>query len=371
MKKTAQRINNFESSAIRKAFALAGKIKNPINLSIGRPDFDVPEIVKNAAIKSIKKGFNKYTPTNGILELREKIAVKLQNNGINIDPSEVLVTAGTTGAIFLSYLALLDPGDEVIVFDPYFVAYKQLAELLGAKVKIIDTYPDFQPNIKELKKTISAKTKLIVLNSPNNPAGAVYVKKKIKEVVEIARKNDIYLLSDEVYEDFIYEGGHFSPGSIYKNTLTLNGFSKSISATGWRIGYVAGPKDIIDKMASLQQFIFVCAPSFAQHAVIKALDYDNKKEVAGLRQKRDFLYENLKDFYDIAKPAGAFYLFLKTPYEEEKFISELLKHKVIVVPGSAFSDKKGYIRISYACPTEILKKAVKILQSLTKSFWNI
>jgi len=368
MKKTAKRISHFESSAIRKAFALAGKIKNPIDLSIGQPDFNVPEIVKNAAIESIKKDFNKYTPTNGILELREKIAEELKKNGINVDPSEVLVTAGTTGAIFLVYLALLDPQDEVIIFDPYFVAYKQLAELLGAKVKILDTYPDFQLNIKELKKAISTKTKLIVLNSPNNPTGAVYEKEKIKEVAEIAQKNDIYLLSDEVYEDFTYEGKHFSPGSIYKNTFTLNGFSKSISATGWRIGYVAGPKDVIDKMASLQQFIFVCAPSFAQHAAIKALDYDNNKEVIGLKQKRDFLYENLKDFYNIAKPAGAFYLFLKTPCEEEKFVDELLKHKVIVVPGSAFSDQKGYIRISYACSMETLKRAVKVFQLLSQKY---
>ena len=366
MKKMAQRINNFESLAIRKVFALAGKIKNPIDLSIGQPDFDVPEIIKNVAIESIKKGFNKYTPTNGILELRKKIASNLKKNGINIDSSEVLVTAGTTGAIFLTYLVLLDPEDEVIIFDPYFVVYKQLAELLGAKVKIINTYSDFQPNIKELKRAISTKSKLIILNSPNNPTGAVYTKEKIKEVAEIARKNDVYLLSDEVYENFVYEGEHFSPGSVYKNTLTLNGFSKSISATGWRIGYVAGPKDIIDKMASLQQFIFVCAPSFTQHAAIKALDYDNKNEVANLKQKRNFLYEKLKNFYDIAKPAGAFYLFLKTPYDEEKFVDKLVKHKVIVVPGSAFSNQKGYIRISYSCSMETLKKAIEVFQLLSR-----
>lgn len=365
MKKIAERLNNFKTSGIRKAFALAAKIKEPIDLSIGQPDFDIPDVVKKEAIKQIHKGFNKYVPSNGIPELRTKIAKKLkEQNGILAKDDEVLVTAGTTGAIFLAYLALLDPGDEIIIFDPYFVVYGQLAELLGAKVKVIDTYPDFQPNIAKVKAAISPKTKLIVLNSPNNPTGAVYAKELILEIVELARKNDIYLLSDEVYEDFCYEGKNFSPGSVYKNTLTLNGFSKSVSATGWRIGYVAGPKPIIEAMTSLQQYTFVCAPSFAQKAALVALDYRNNKEVLAFRKKRDYLYNELKDHYEIIKPQGAFYLFLKCPIDGDKFAEKLAEHKLIVVPGSAFSKKNDYIRLSYATSLANIKKAVVVLRAL-------
>ncbi|MBM2821092.1 MAG: aspC [Candidatus Berkelbacteria bacterium] len=154
-------------------------------------------------------------------------------SGVEMD--EVIITSGTSGGIYLALLTLIDPGDEIIIFDPYFVSYKELAMLVGAKVEYIDTYPDFQPNIKELKKAITPQTKLIIINSPNNPTGAVYSEKVIREIVKIARKNNIFILSDEVYEKFIYKGKHFSPASIYNNVITLNGFSKSASMTGWRV----------------------------------------------------------------------------------------------------------------------------------------
>ena len=362
MKKTAKRIDEIELSGIRKAFLMAQKIKDPIDLSIGQPDFDVPSVIKEKAIESIRSGFNHYTPTAGIPELRGKIKNKLaKKNKIRVRPEQVLVTSGTTGGIFLSFFTLIDPGDEVIILDPYFVAYKELAKLCGAKIKIVSTYPDFQPNISLIKKAVGKKTKLIVLNSPNNPTGAVYKEKTIKEIVKIAKENDIFILSDEVYEDFIYEGKHFSPQSIYKNTITLNGFSKSGSMTGWRIGYASGPKEVIDKMAKLQQLSFVCAPSFAQKAALTALEYDNGKEIENYRKKRDVIFNGLKDHYPIVKPEGAFYIFIKVPYGDERFVKKLLQKRLIAVPGSAFSGNRGYIRISYATSDESIKKAVSIL----------
>lgn len=361
----AQRTNLIEISDIRKAFMIAEKIKNPLDLSIGQPDFDVPEIVKKEAIKQIRDGFNHYTPTQGILPLRQKITQKLsQKNSIQVSPNQVIVTAGTTGAIYLVFLTLLNRDDEVIIFDPYFIVYKQLATFIGAKVKIVSTFPDFQPDINRLKKAITSKTKMIVLNSPNNPTGAVYNEKLIRRIVKVAEKHHLFLLSDEVYEDFIYEEKHFSPGSIYPKTITLNGFSKSTSMTGWRLGYAAGPKEIIEAMIKLQQCIFVCPPSFAQKAAIKAFNWDNKNKIHEYKIKRDLIYYGLKDYYQIIKPEGAFYAFVKTPINEKKFFKQLLEHRIIVVPGSAFSGKKGYIRLSFSTSLTTIKKAIKIFRAL-------
>lgn len=365
MKKLAENINKIEFSGIRQAFSSAQKIKNPIDLSIGQPDFDVPEKIKKAAIQSIKERFNHYTPTGGINELKEKIVNKLAvKNNIKVNADQILITPGTTAGIFLSFFVLLNPGDEVILLEPYFVVYKQLANFLGAKVKSVSTFPDFQPKVNAIKKAITKKTKLIILNSPNNPTGAVYKKKDIREIVKVASKNKIFIISDEVYEDFIYEGKNFSPASIYKNTITLNGFSKSFSMTGWRIGYVVASPKIILEMTKLQQFTFVCAPSFAQKAALTALDYDNKKEISQYKRKRNILYNGLKKYYPATKPEGAFYMFLKVPSDEREFVKKLLKKKIIVVPGSVFSKRKNYIRISFATKNRILRAAVKIFQKL-------
>lgn len=366
MKKISERVQKIEISGIRKAFALAGEIKNPINLSIGQPDFDVPEPIKEGAIKAIKSGFNHYTPTKGLVELREKISHRLfKKNSIKASAEEIVITSGTSGAIFLALSVLLNPSDEVIIFDPYFVAYKEMVKFLDAQPVFVSTFPNFQPDIKKLQKAITLKTKLIILNSPNNPTGAVYPQELIRKIVEVARKKDLYIISDEVYEDFIYEGKHFSPGSIYQKTITLNGFSKSASMTGWRIGYAAGPKGIIDEMCKLQQFLYVCAPSFAQRAAITALEYNSQEKIKEYRVKRDIIYDGLKSKYDIVKPEGAFYAFVKTPKNEDIFIQELIKHNVIVTSGSAFSQKSGYIRISFATSNDKLEKAVEIFQKLS------
>lgn len=367
MKKLAKRVNKIEFSGIRRAFSLAQKIKNPLDLTMGQPDFDVPEIIKKSAIKAIKSGFNKYTITNGIPELRKAIAKKLmKKNNIQAGLDNILVTSGTSGAILLVFLTLIEPGDEVILFDPYFVTYKMMADLFGAKLKIVDTYPTFQPDLKKLKEAITHKTKLIILNSPNNPTGVVYAPTLIKGIVDLAKRYKIYILSDEIYEDFIYEGVHFSPGSIYQNTITINGFSKSYSMSGWRIGYVVGPAPLIKQMIKLQQFIFVCAPSFAQKAAIKALNYNNKIQIKKYQTKRDIIYNGLKKYFKITKPHGAFYLFLKTPYNEARFIQDLLKNKVVVVPGNVFSQRNGYIRLSYANPNIILQKAIRVFIKLSQ-----
>jgi len=367
-KKLAERLNDIDFSRIRKAFSLAYEIKNPLDLSIGQPDFDVPQVVKNFATKAIDLGFNKYTVTNGIFELRKAISKKLaEENNLYTSPNEIIVTSGTSAAIFLTFLVLIKPKDEVILFDPYFVTFKIMADFFNANLRIIDTYPTFQPDLQKLERAITPKTKLIIINSPNNPTGIVYKTSLIKGIVDIAKRNNAYILSDEIYEDFIYEGTHFSPGSIYRNTITINGFSKSCSMSGWRIGYVVAPKEIIKEMIKWQQFIFVCAPSIAQKAAIEALKYNNENQIKRYKVKRDIIYNGLKDYFDIRKPHGAFYIFVKCPYDQNKFIQDLLKEKVVVVPGDVFSQRKGYVRISFANSNIVLKKAVSIFRKLALS----
>lgn len=367
MQEIAKRLNNFDASEIREVLALSSGIKDSLDLSIGQPDFDVPEIIKASAIKSIKNNHNGYTPTAGLLKLRKAIKQKLlKKNKIDVSVDEILVTAGTTGAIFLTFLTLLNTNDEVIILDPYFIAYKEIVNLIGAKPRIVSTLPNFQPDLVAIEKAINFQTKIIVLNSPNNPTGVVYEKSLIEKIVKLAKKYDLFILSDEVYEDFVYEGEHFSPGSLYKKTITLNGFSKSCAVTGWRIGYAVGPEEIINQMAKLQQFTFVCAPSFAQEAVIEALNYDNSRYIRNYKRKRDIVFDGLKDKFDLVKPDGAFYAFLKTPYLEEKFIKDLLDEKVIVVPGKAFSQKKDFVRISFANRDDILEKAVGLINQTSK-----
>lgn len=356
-----------EYSGIRKIFALAGNNPQAVDLTLGQPDFAVPSIIQKEAIASIQKGFNKYAPTQGLLELRQAIAIKLQkDNSICAKPEDIIVTAGATGALLLSFFCLINPGDEIIIFDPYFVAYKQLGLLFQAKIKFIPTYPDFRLNLKFLTKAISTKTKFIIVNSPNNPTGRVYTEQELRKIAQIAEKNNLLIISDEVYEKFIYDGKHFSLGSIYPNTLTINGFSKSVGLSGWRIGYAHGPKKIIDEMVKIQQFSFVCVPAFMQKAAVKALEIKNKF-LQQYQQKRDYVYQSLQNDYQFDKPAGAFYFFIKSPTENsEKFLKAMMEKNLFFLPGNIFSIQDTHFRISYACRQKNLIKAVKILKSYQK-----
>lgn len=389
--KFSKNIKKFSSSGIRKVFDLAAKLRNPVNLSIGEPDFEVPEIVKSSAIKAIKTNKNKYTQTAGLPELREKIALKLNSeNKIKVVRENVIITSGTSGALHLLFTVLLNPGDEVIIIDPYFVIYNEVPKLFGAKVITVSSYPNFSLPVEGVKKAITRKTKMVIINSPNNPTGKVYTKKEIKNLVDILRTKNILLVSDEVYEKFIYpvrsrpaegtatvalgrsasnevyENKHFSPASIYKNTITLNGFSKSHALTGLRIGYTSGPKDIISEMAKLQQYTYVCAPSISQHAAIESLKIDTQHIIKEYQKKRDIIYEGLRENFQVVKPEGAFYIFPKAlKISGSRFAEKAIKKGLMVVPGSVFSRKDSNFRISYAASLKDLKKGVKILREIT------
>ena len=353
-------------SGIRKVFDLAAKLKNPINLSIGQPHLDVFDEVKQSAIDVIKEGGNKYTMTQGIPELREACR-KHYKEAHGVEFPAYLITSGVSGGIFLTMMATLNPGDEVILPDPYFVLYREVIYLAGAQPVFLNTYPDFKLHAAELEKVITPKTKIIVLASPGNPTGAVYSDDQLKEVTELAKKNNILIISDEIYEHFVYDAPATTIAKYYDNVMVLNGFSKSHSMTGWRLGYAMGPEDVILAMTKLQQFTYVCAPSFAQVAGLTAFETDTAERKAHYKAKRDLVYDGLKDNFQITKPGGAFYIFPQVPWGDDMtFVEEVIENNCLVIPGSVFSEHKTHFRISYAATTETLEMGIELLNRLAK-----
>lgn len=360
----ADRMQGFEASGIRKVFDLAQKIKNPVNLSIGQPDFDVPEEAKKEAIRAIESGFNRYTVTQGIPELCDKLLEEAKKEQ-GIKGESIMVTSGVAGALLLAFMVLINPGDEVLIPDPYFVSFKHLVNLCGGKIKFVDTYPDFELTPERILPHISPRTKIIIINSPSNPTGVVCKPDYLIEISEIARKHNLIIISDEIYSRFSYDGIPQSIGKYYENTLTCNGFSKTYAMTGWRLGYAIGPEKIIDEMMKLQQYTFICAPSISQAAGLKALDIDIAKYIEEYRKKRDMIYNGLKDRYKVAKPNGAFYLFPQVLRgNDEEFVTEAIKKDLLIIPGSVFSEKHTHFRVSYAATYETIERGIEILNSL-------
>ena len=361
----SERLRNIKPSGVRRIFDLARQMKDPINMSIGEPDFDIPELLKEEGIEWIKRGFNKYTPTQGIPELREKIALHLKKKGIQFE--EVMVTAGVTGGLLLASLALINPGDEVVIPDPFFVMYEYQVLLMGGIPVFVDTYPDFRLREEEFVKKLSKKTKFIVINSPNNPTGAVYPEEDLRMVARIARERDLLILSDDIYDNFVFDQPACAClGQFYEKTVTLGGFSKGWAMTGWRLGYVAGSREILQQMITLQQYTFSSVSSFAQKAAVKALDYNVDDYIEQYKRKRDLIYEGLKGKYRVQKPGGAFYIFPEVPGGNgETFVEEAMKQNLFVIPGSVFSKRNTHIRISFAAPEETLLRGIEVLNRIS------
>lgn len=368
MKKlVAERTSLIDASGIRKVFALAAKLEDPINFSIGQPDFDVPEPLKRAAIEAIESGLNKYSQTAGEKELRDKIAGQVRSEFGWDDPA-VLVASGVSGALLLSFLSLIDPGDEIIIPDPYFVIYKHVVNLLGGKCVFIDTYPDFELPVDEIAAAISDKTKMIILNSPCNPTGIVYPDEQVRALARLAAERDVLVMTDEIYEQFCYDGPCTSIGKYHEKVLVLRGFSKSYAMTGWRLAYVAAPasmRPVVEEMTKIQQYTFVCAPTPFQKAALVALDYDVSDLVKSYVRKRDLLYNGLKDTFELPRPGGAFYAFVKAPGGSgTEFVTRAIENNVLVIPGNVFSEKDTHFRVSFATSDEKIGQGVEVLRSL-------
>ena len=376
----ARRALQIEASGIRKIFDQAATLKDPIDLSVGQPDYAVPEPVQNAAIAAIRAGFNRYTPSGGIPELRRALRERYErSHGVSLE--DAVVTSGVSGALTLALLALVDPGDEVLVPDPYFVSYKHLTVLCGGTPVYYDTYPDFQIDVRALDALVTPKTKVLLAMSPGNPTGACIGESTKKELADFARRKGLVLISDEIYSLFTYADEHSklkiknskitSLGAYYpEGTLVLDGLSKSAALTGWRIGWALGPQALVEEMTKLQQFTFVHAPSFTQKAALAALETDLTAAVPVYRKKRDFMLAGLRAAgYRVAEPGGAFYLFAQVPPaypHAQAFVEAALRAGLLLVPGQVFSRRDTHVRISYAAADQTLSRALEVFQRLAQ-----
>jgi aspartate aminotransferase/aminotransferase len=362
----AERMRHIESSGIRKVFELARSLPDPVDLSIGQPDFDVPEPIKAAAHAAIDRGANGYTITQGIPELRAKIHADIRARYHHAD-RDVFITSGTSGGLVVALLCTVNPGDEVIVFDPYFVMYPHLVTLAGGRAVYVDTYPDFAIDVDRVRAALTPRTKAILVNSPGNPTGKVHPRGVLRDLAHLAAERGVLLMSDEVYRVFCYDEPFASPAEFNEDVVVFDGFSKTYGMTGWRLGFAHGPRRLIEEMAKLQQFTFVCAPSIVQHAGVTAWDYDASAIVPNYRRKRDRIWEGLKDRYELVRPEGAFYAFPKAPHGSgSAFVAEAIRNNLLIIPGSVFSARDTHFRLSYAADERTLDRGIEILNRLAR-----
>ncbi len=363
----AERMQHFDSSGIRKVFDLAAKMTNPINLSIGQPDFPVPDVIKQAAIEAIQQDGNGYALTQGMPVLREKLQQRV-DTALGHADRQLFVSSGTSGGLVLAIMALINPGDEVIVFDPYFVMYPPLVKLVGGVCKFVDTYPDFRIDVNRVADAIGPKTKAILFNSPANPTGAVASRQEIEDLARLAAERNVVLISDEIYNLFSYDDTFVSPAEFNDQTLVIDGFSKTFGVTGWRVGFVHGPAAIVHEMIKLQQYTFVCSPQPFQWAMAAALDVDMQPYVAAYRKKAAMIYEGLKDHFELAEPRGAFYAFPKAPGgSATEFVKRAIENNVLIIPGNIFSRADTHFRLSYAAEDATIERGIEILNHLANS----
>lgn len=350
-----------------------------VHMEIGKPDYDSPQIAKEAVINSLNDGFVHYTAMAGIQELREAILEKEHKaNCIVADPnSEIIVTAGACEALMAFMLAVLDPGDEILIPSPYFSAYDDIAKIQGVVIKEVPLKFEnaFELQAADLEKYVTSKTKALLVNTPHNPTGAVIGKEELLKIAEFAKKYDLVVISDETYDQFLFEGEHVSlytlPG-MKERTVVINSTSKTFSMTGWRVGYAIGPKEIIRYMNKVHQNMSTCATSFVQVGAVSAFQNGKsftEKMVDTFRERRDLVIEGLSQIkgMEYQVPHGAFYIFPKISdigLSSTEFCQRALEETgVALVPGNAFGENgEGFIRLAYACSNEEIKDAMALLK---------
>ncbi|MAT81899.1 MAG: aspartate aminotransferase [Phycisphaerae bacterium] len=375
----SHRTGQIDASGIRRAFQLGAQLENPINLSIGQPHFPVPDPLKTAAIEAIQSDSNGYTLTGGHPPLRSSIESMLQEDigwDFTSDDVDFMVTSGTSGALVLAAWAMLDPGDEFIIPDPFFVIYPALGPMTGATPVYCDLYPDFRMTADRVEPLLTPKTKIVMVNSPANPTGIVLTDEEMRDLAELCRSRGVLLLSDEIYDLFTYSAARDardrapSPALHGQDMLIVRGFGKNYGCTGWRLGFAAGPTWLIQQMIKFQQYSFVCAPSMAQHAVMAAHQVDMSPWVEAYEHKRDLVLKHLAPVTNVAAPEGAFYAFPEVPASlgmtGTQFTESLLDHNVIAIPGGVFSNRDSHMRISYATEDEALEAGLKAIAQAMK-----
>ena len=369
-------------SGIRKFFDIVSEMKDAISLGVGEPDFDTPWHIRDEGIYALEKGKTFYTSNAGLKELREEICkYQKRHQNINYNPlSEVIVTVGGSEAIDIGLRAMINAGDEVIIPQPSYVSYEPCAILAGAKPVTIalKAENEFRLTPEELEAVITEKTKVLILPYPNNPTGAVMGREDLEKIADIIIKNDIYVMSDEIYGALTYNGEHISIASLEgmkERTILIDGFSKAFAMTGWRLGYACGPEHIIKQMTKIHQFAIMCAPTPSQYAAVEALkngDDDVKAMRQEYNQRRRYLMNAFKEMgLECFEPFGAFYVFpciKEFGMTSEEFATKFLEEeRVAAVPGSAFGDSgEGFLRISYAYSLENLKIAMERLKNFVE-----
>lgn len=381
--RAAQLTPSLTLSIDSKAKAMKSEGLDVCGFGAGEPDFDTPEHIKEAAIAALHGGFTKYTPSAGLPELRQAIADKLQaDNGLSYKPSQVVVSSGAKQSCYNAILATCQDGDEVVIPSPYWVSYPEMVRLAGAEPVVFQTTErnGWKMRAEDFEKVMTPRTKMLILNSPNNPSGAVYTRDEIAAIVEVAAAEDIYILSDEIYEKLVYDDvAHTSVASISKEaydlTITVNGFSKAYAMTGWRLGYLAAPEAIAKAADSIQSHSTSHPVSFVQRAAIAALKGD-QQPLADMRDefdlRRNYMYDRITKIPNITavKPQGAFYILVNISQlglSSQNFADRLLsKANVAVIPGAAFGDDRT-VRLSYATSIDIIKKGMDRFQDFCRT----
>ena len=361
----SQRTEAFDSSGIRRVFDLAAKLTNPINLSIGQPDFDVPDEVKIAAIDAINSGKNAYSPTQGIAPLREKLKAEVSAIYPQHSDRDLFISSGTSGGLMLSMLSMINPGDEVIYLDPYFVMYPALVKMCGGVPVPINSYPDFRLDPDRIAAAVTPRTKMILINSPANPTGVTAGAEELEAVARLAADREIALVSDEIYSRFFYDGDFVSPASFNDQTIVIDGFSKSHAMTGWRVGYVHGPAEIISVMLKLQQYSFVCAPQPAQSGACgrwRSTCVDTLMTIVASG------ISSTKAWPTVTKSPNRmvrFIFFLKRRSPAVRHSSRsAIQLGLLIIPGNIFSAQDSHFRISFAAPDATLRRGIELLREM-------
>ena len=366
-------------SGIRKFFDIVSEMKDAISLGVGEPDFDTPWHIRDEGIYSLEKGRTFYTSNSGLRDLREEICTYMKNTqGVEYRwDKEVLITVGGSEAIDLMFRAMINEGDEVLIPQPSYVSYEPCAVLADAVPVVIDLKNENQFRLKpeELEAAITPRSKILVLPFPNNPTGGIMEKEDLEALVDIIVKNDLYVLSDEIYGELTYTGNpHVSIASLpgmKERTVVVNGFSKAYAMTGWRLGYACGPEEIMAQMTKIHQYAIMCAPTTSQYAAVEALRNgadDVRKMRESYNERRRFVLHMLEEMgIPCFEPMGAFYVFpciKEFGLSSEEFANRLLaEEKVAIVPGTAFGDSgEGFLRISYAYSIDTLRRALSRLE---------
>ncbi|MCB9840697.1 MAG: pyridoxal phosphate-dependent aminotransferase [Phycisphaeraceae bacterium] len=389
----SDRARAVEPSGIRRISDLAARIPDAINLSIGQPDFAVPEAIKRAAVDAIEQDRNGYSTTVGVGPLREAIHAWVKTDlgwdctargDAGAGGASMLVTSGTSGALVLLAQTLLGPGDEMIVGDPYFSLYPGLAALCGARMVACDTYPDFRLTAARVEPLITERTKFVLLTSPGNPSGVVCAKKDVADLLDLCRRRGVLLVSDEIYDDFTFRAHRGdacvgdarrarcpSPARLAgaeEDVLVIRGFGKTYGVTGWRLGYAVGPRALIEQMTKINMYTYVCAPTPLQFAAAAAYGVDMDPIVDGYERRRDMVLERLRSVTEVTEPGGAFYVFPKVPerlgISSTQFVERCVEKKLLVVPGKAFSTRDTHFRVSLAATDEVLGRGCEVLCGL-------